>query len=278
MPGTRSDRLLSLKRTRITSRSLFLVGALVALPISLGSQARPGRSEQPEVRASATAERDVRPDLATVTLQFSAEGATPSQAGRRLAAKADSLRRALAKLGIPRDSLVNRSRSYWWRGRIETVPLPVRYVQRQTPTRLYSQPVQDTAYRAHDAIEVRIRDLSKVGAVLDTVMSRGITNISAVQFTATDVTAAQLEALREATVRARGQAQAMAAASGMRLGAVLSLSTQSDDSYEYSSLQLRGMVTGSRALDGGDVGTVVVQPAISVSVTVHARWALVKNP
>jgi uncharacterized protein YggE len=259
-------------------RSLFVAGVLVALPVVLGSQSRTGRSEQPEVRTSATAERGVPPDLATVTLQFSAQGGTPSEAGRRLAAKADSLRRALAKLGIPHDSLVNRNRWYWWRGRIETVPLPVRYVQRQTPTSLYSEPVQDTAYRAHDAIEVRIRDLSKVGAVLDAVMSRGVTDIAPVQFTATKVTGAQLEALREATVRARGQAQAMAEASGMRLGAVLSLSTQPDYSYEYSSLQWRGTVTGSMALDGGQAGTVVVQPAISVSVTVHGRWALVKNP
>jgi len=152
----------------------------------------------------------------------------------------------------------------------------VRYIQRQTPTRLYSEPVQDTAYRAHDAIEVRIRDLSKVGAVLDAVMNRGVTDIAPVQFTATKVIGAQLEALREATVRARGQAQAMAEASGMRLGAVLSLSTQPDYSYEYSSLQLRGTTMGSMALDGGPVSTVVVQPAISVSVTVYGRWALVR--
>ena len=258
------------------NRPLILAGVLAAVSAAARAQTRPDRPETPEVRTAATVQRSVQPDLATVTLQFTAEGATPAQAGSRLASRADSLRRALATLGIPRDSLVNRSRWYWWSGRIETIPGPVKIAPRSTPGAdpRFNYPMRDTTYRAHDAIEVRIRDLSKVGAVLDAVMSRGVTDISPVQFTATKVTVTQLEVLREATVRARGQAQAMAEASGMRLGALLSLSTQPDDRYEYSSLQLRGMAT----VDGGEVGTIVVQPAISVSVTVYGRWALVKNP
>jgi len=257
----------------MTSRTQVLFGVLVILPMSLASQARPGRPVQPEVRTAASAERGVPPDLATLTIQLTGQGATPSEAGRLLAGKAAGVRRALAALGIPRDSLVNRSRWYWWRGRIETVPQPVRYVQRQTPTRLYSEPVQDTVYRAHDAMEIRIRDLSKLGAVLDTLMGLGLTDISQVQFSATNVTAAQQQALREATVRARGQAEAMAAASGMSLGPILS---QAEGGYEYSAFRLDGVVTRGSSSD--DAGTVVVQPAVSVSVTVYARWALVKTP
>ena len=34
----------------------------------------------------------------------------------------------------------------------------------------WTYPVQDTTYRAHDAIKVRIHDLSRVGAVLDTAL------------------------------------------------------------------------------------------------------------
>src|SRR6266704_3354444 len=53
--------------------------------------------------------------------------------GSRVASRADSLRRALATLGIPRDSLVNRSRWYWWRGRIEVIAGPVKFAPRSTP-------------------------------------------------------------------------------------------------------------------------------------------------
>ena len=257
------------------SRVRLLVSALVGFPLSLASQGTPSRTAPPEVRTAASAERGVPPDLATINVQLLAQGATPGDAGRQLAAKAAGVRRALNALGIPHDSIVNRSRWYWWRGRIETVPQPVRYVQRQTPTRVYSEPEQDTLYRAHDAIEIRIRDLGKLGAVLDTLMGLGLTDISPVQFSATNVTAAQQQALREATVRARGQAEAMAAASGMSLGEILSLSTQADEGYGYSPFQLSGVVS---RVDGGEASTVIVQPAVSVSVTVYARWALVKTP
>jgi len=255
--------------------SVSLVCALL-IPLSIDAQARPEGSE-PQVRTAGTAERSVRADLAIVTLQFFAEDTTPSAAGRKLAAKTDSLRRALGTLGIPRDSLANRSRWYWWRGRIEAVPQPLRYVQRDTPTRRYSESVQDTIYRAHETIEVRIRDLGKVGAVLDTVLGRGITQISDVQFSATNVTPAQEEALGEATMRARRQADAIATASGMALGAVLSLSSQPGARYEYSPVMLSGAVVGARS-DGGNMGTVIVQPSIPIAVTVYGTWQLVKKP
>ena len=259
----------------MTPRSLVIAAAIAVLVPSVHAQERPARSDPPEVRTAATAERSVQPDLATVTLQFFAEGLTPAEAGRRLAVKADSLRRALGTLGIPHDSLVNRSRWSWWRGRIEAIPQPVRYVQRDTPTRRYSEAVQDTVYRARDAIEVRIHDLRRVGAVLDTALGRGVTEISPIQFSASDLTAAQEEALREATVRARRQAEAIAGASGATLGDVLSLSTQSYGGNYYSPYSLSGVtVTGA---SGGDASTVIVRPAVPVSVTVYGRWALVKK-
>ena len=256
--------------------SVSLVCALM-IPLSIAAQARPEDSAPSQVRTAATAERSVQADLAIVTLNFFAEDTTPAAAGRKLAAKTDSLRRALGALGIPRDSLVNRSRWYWWPGRIVAVPQPLRYIQRDTPTRRYSESVQDTIYRANETIEVRIRDLGKVGAVLDTVMGRGITQISDVRFSATNVTAAQEEALREATKRARRQADAIATASGMTLGPVLSLSSQPVSRYDYSPVMLNGTVAGARA-DGGNMGTVIVQPSIPIAVTVYGTWLLVKAP
>src|SRR6266550_3048863 len=202
-------------------RSILVAGVLAVSGTAAPAQTRPDRPETPEVRTAATVQRSVQPELATVTLQFTGEGATPAQAGSRLASRADSLRRALATLGIPRDSLVNRSRWYWWRERIEVIAGPVKFAPRSTPGAYprFNYPVQDTTYRAHDAIEVRTHDVSRVGAVLDTALGRGITDISEVRFTASDVSAPQVEALREATVRARKQAEAIAAAGACSSGA-----------------------------------------------------------
>jgi uncharacterized protein len=265
---------------RLMPRPLFLAGTLAIVGTQIPAQTRPDRPETPEVRTAATVQRGVQPDLATVTLQFTADGGSPAQAASRLAGRADSLRRALATLGIPGDSVVNRSRWYWWSGRIETIPGPMRYVapSKPGPDGRPSDRVQDTTYRAHDAIEVRIRDLSKVGAVLDTATGRGITDISGVQFAASDVATVQEEALREATVRARRQAEAIAAASGLQLGRVLSLSTQADYSDQYRAYDWAsaGAVTAGALAEGSP--TVVVRPSIPVSVTVSGRWELVSKP
>ena len=255
---------------------LHLLGALVLLSKPVRAQARPDL-QTPEVRTSVTVQRTVQPDLATVTVGLAADGVTPAQAGSRLALRVDSLRRALATLGIPRDSVVNRSRWYWWRGRMEIIPEPVRYVPRAAPApdgRLRDA-IQDTTYRAHDALEIRIRDLGKVGAVLDTIMGRGIADISEVRFTATDPAAAQEGALREATVRARRQAEAIAAASNLQLGRALGLSTQGDYNERYRTFDAASL---SGVSVGAGTPTAVVQPAIPLSVTVYGRWELIAKP
>lgn len=247
---------------------------LLAL-VTVAQQQRPGAPDPPEVRTSATVTRTVQPDLATIMIQVAAEGVSPRDAERRLALLIDGIRGALAGVGIPRDSVVNRSRYYWWSGRIETVLQPVRYVQVQTATTLSSKPVQDTAYRAHDALQVRVRDLRRIGLVIDTLVGRGVTNISGVQFSAVNTAAAEQAALRQATVQARREAEAIAEAAGMALGPVILLSTAPEYRYGYDDgLQLRGVV----ALGSGSGSTEIMTTAIPVSVTVYARWALVRRP
>src|SRR5207247_8573 len=188
-------------------RPILVAGVLAVSGTAAPAQTRPDRPETPEVRTAATVQRSVQPDLATVTLQFTGEGATPAQGGSRPA--------------------------------------------------------------------------SRVGAVLDTALGRGITDISEVRFTATDVSAPQVEALREATVRARKQAEAIAAAGGLQLGRVLSLNTEADyaSRYGWDDFALRGVTVSTAGAVGDGSPTVVVQPSVPVSVTVYGRWELIpKEP
>lgn len=261
-----------------TSRAAFTLASVLTIVVADGApaQAHSDRPETPEVRTAATVTRTVPPDLATITIEFTGVGTTVAEAGSHLASRTDSLRRAFATLGIPPDSVVNRSRWSWWSSRIETVAGPQRWVIGPDTTpdgRAVRHLLQDTTYRIHDALEVRIHDLTRVGAVLDTAMGRRITNISDVKFAASDVTAAQDEALRTASTRARQQADAIAAASNLRLGRTLSLST---DNGAQGRPYGWGMAAGSLALGGSESApTIISQPAVPVSVTVYGRWELV---
>ncbi|HYK09585.1 MAG TPA: SIMPL domain-containing protein [Gemmatimonadales bacterium] len=231
-----------------------------------------------EVRTSGSAQRSVPPDLATLNVQLSAAGATEVEAGARLASRIDSIRLALGTLGIPRDSLPNRSRWWWWQGRVTTavsskcVPVP------HKPTEPDHCAMQwDTTYRAADAIQVRIHDLSRIGAVIDTLMGRRVMEISEVQFTTRDVSAARLELLREATQRARAEAEAIASAGGLALGRVLSIRTESADPENYD-WNFNGVGVAGGVVPRNAAPTEIVEPNLTVSVTVYGKWELVKKP
>ena len=254
----------------------LLLTAIPAATTDLQAQVAP---EPAQIRASGTAHRALRPELATLTLSFTGTGRSPASAGRAVAMRADSLRRAFVALGIPRDSLISGSRWYWWRGRIE-VQTAQRQVVHPATAPSYNQTysvVTDTTYRASDQIDVHIRDLTRVGAVIDSALAHGVIEITPVRFTATPSPELQEALTREATADAMRQAATLAEASHVRLGRLLSLSTQpeprySSDSWAYS-LQ-SGLQPTEVTSAGGDGSTTVVQPSITVNVTVYARWEI----
>lgn len=261
-------------------RRVLCTLAVVGVPVSLFGQETSTRASVSEIRTAGTATRGVKPDLATIELQFFVDGSSPKEAGARVAMRADSLRRALVALGIPRDSLVSRSQWYWWSGRIEVRPQPARLPKRGdlVPYGQQIEPTQDTVYRAHDAIEVRVRDLTKLGAIMDSAMAHRITDISPIRYSVSSTGAIQDALLGEATRRARQQAEAIAAATGAHVGRVLSLSTQGDYTPRPGYALSEVVVSGMAGLSGGDGGTTVVQPTTNVSVTVFGRWELLAAP
>ena len=262
----------------MNSRCVRLIGAL-AFPLLTGAaqaQATDVRPSTPEVRTSATVQRSVRPNLATVTLNITATAGSARAAGERLALRVDSLRRALGGIGILSDSIVTGSRWYWFPNRVDVVINAPRCVPLEVPALDGSRCVmkQDTTYTARENITARIHDISRVGAVIDSAFARRITEITGPQFSATDISAAQEDALREATLRARRQAEAMASAAGAQLGRLLSLSTYttSVDPYRYAFSDASSMSSDAAP------GTTIVAPSVPVSMTVYGRWELVTRP
>ena len=259
-------------RVHMPKQSFVTLALLAFVVVGAPIHAQTPPADSAEIRTEATGRRSVRPDLATVTLQFHAVDSTPRRAGERLAVRADSIRRALVTLGIPRDSLLTGSRWYWWAGRVEVIPQS-QCVPSANP-RVGCTQVVDTTYRIRESIEVRIRDLSKIGAVIDAALAHGITDISPIRFSATDVRVARAEALREATLRAREQAEVIATAGGGRIGRVISLSTQADYRDRYSGLDGIVVTSASEAASA----TEVTAPSVSVAVTVYGRWRFDPRP
>jgi uncharacterized protein YggE len=245
---------------------------LVPGPSAGVAQALQGRDSPPEVRTQATARRSVRSDLAILTVQISALGVSPREAGARVAARADSIRSSLRALGIPKDSVwTSGSMGWYWSGRIEVVQ--GQQVIHNPPPGAggRSYVTQDTAYRARDVLEVRISDMRKVGPVIDTLLALRLTEINGPRFLATSTAAERQAALREATERAQLQARTMAEAAGMKLGRLLDLNSNQLPTETLELVASAGMVVTR----GSGPPTSMVEPFVPLEVSVSARWELV---
>jgi uncharacterized protein len=80
-----------------------------------------------------------------------------------------------------------------------------------------------TTYVVDNSVYVTARDISKLGALLDATVAAGANSVNSIQFDVADKSAAIKQARDEAVKDARGQAEGLAAATGLSLGAIHSV-------------------------------------------------------
>jgi uncharacterized protein len=77
-----------------------------------------------------------------------------------------------------------------------------------------------TGYQLTNAVEVTVRRLATVGAVIDAGLAAGATSLDGLDFRLADPTAAETEARQAAVVDARRRAETLAVAAGRTVGPV----------------------------------------------------------
>jgi hypothetical protein len=159
------------------------------------------------VQAAGEAIVHVKPDQARLDIGVVTEAASAQTAA---ANNATQLQATLEKLR----AVVGTS------GEIRTVGYSL------TPT--YQYPSNGGAptikgYTASNTVEVTSWDLAGIGKVIDVVSQAGANRIQGLQFSVKDEAPGRAQALRQAVEAAKNNAQAMAAALGMKLGRVLTV-------------------------------------------------------
>jgi uncharacterized protein YggE len=89
------------------------------------------------------------------------------------------------------------------------------------PIETYSEKDQRsyiTGYRVINSLEITIRDISKVGAVIDAVTANDANTVSNIQFTVADPDKYYLQALEKATGKAKAKADVLAKQFGIKIG------------------------------------------------------------
>jgi uncharacterized protein YggE len=130
------------------------------------------------------------------------------------------------------------------------------------PNRSGPSPV--VGYRASNRVTVRLRDVTKVANVIDTLVGAGANEIGGINFVVTQASKLLDEAREQAIADARRKAEIYAKAAGVTLGAPLSIAEQGFP----GPIPFRKMAAGMAA------STPVAQGEETLAVTVSVSWAI----
>jgi len=130
-------------------------------------------------------------------------------------------------------------------------------------------PTGEIIYIVDNTITVTLRDVSRLGELLQVAVDAGANNIQGVSFSVDDPSAAEDQAREQAMTDARTRAEMLATAAGATLGAPISISTSVYQPYVVGGYRAEAAM----GIGGGGVptttGTMDVQ--VQVSVTYELR-------
>jgi uncharacterized protein YggE len=127
-----------------------------------------------------------------------------------------------------------------------------------------SGPPAIVGYRASNRVTIRVRDVTKVANVIDTLVAAGANDIGGINFMVSQASKLLDEAREQAVADARRKAEIYAKAAGVTLGAPLSISEEGSP----GPMPFRKMAAGMAA------AAPVAQGEETLQVTVSVSWAI----
>lgn len=202
------------------------------------------------ITVNAGASMEVAPDLAYLRCNIVGKGATAAQATANAAQVISDVRHSLLGLNIVGEDIVNMS-----------------YNTHST----YDNKGKVTGYKAETSLRITVRELKKLGNVIDKITANGVNNINGITYTLSDKNLYRSMLLAKAVENARQQAAVVANAGGRTLGTLLSASFSTVNQVERSTAlpMLNKMATA----DSG-VTTEIEAKNITISVNVNTVFKL----
>jgi len=205
-----------------------------------------------KIQVSATGTANMAPDMAAVSAGVVTQGKTAREAMFGNATKMTRVFEELEAAGIEKKFITTSQLS---------LQPKYNYQNRQSP--------KIDGYEARNTVSAKTYDLDNVGAMLDALVKAGVNNINGVQFSIKDSKAAKDKAREDAIREAREKAESMAAAAGVKLGKLKSLS-ESGGNYNP-----RPVAYAARSMEMSD-STPVSAGEQSISVTVNMSYDIVE--
>jgi len=238
-----------------TKSILFAAVAVLALLISACgpttvNQAAPVPERTLSVAGTGTAY--LVPDIAYLYLGVHTEKLTAAEAVAENNTQTQGVISALTDFGIDGKDIRTTNFSIWPMDKYDPVT---------------GQPSGQKTYAVDNTVYVTLRDLDKLGDLLDTIVQAGANTVNSIQFDVADKDAALKDARAAAVKDATAKAQELADAAGITLGELRSISFL--DNQPYPIFDGKGGGGGASA----EAAAVPIQPGqLTFNVTVNMMY------
>ncbi|HON86688.1 MAG: SIMPL domain-containing protein [Firmicutes bacterium] len=202
-----------IENTKTFRRIVILIVVVLCLSVFQGVYAPEVRAEEVERRViSVSGEFTiyVKPDVATVSFGVETNASTAQEAQAENSSLMNKVISELLAQGISRED-------------IQTSDFALYPVYETIENARTSQQML-IGYRCNNTVTVRIKDLSKIGQIIDATVKAGATNVGGISFGVLDPKKYQDQVLAKAVEHARHKAEVMAKAAGVTIKDVINIS------------------------------------------------------
>jgi uncharacterized protein YggE len=206
------------------------------------------------ISVNAVGKVSVTPDLVTFVATYEAKNQSLSALQADLTSHNNSIVKALKDMGIEEKDIQTTNFSLQ----------PNYYYTKDT-----WEQVQD-GHTGSVSVQVKVRDVSKAGKVVDSTVDAGASTISSLTFTVDDMTKAKSDARVLATKAAHDKAKELADGSNVGLGGLISISESSSEvspSPYYSNL-------AKDSVEASGVSTDLSAGSLEITISVEATYGI----
>lgn len=175
-------------------------------------------SDVPTVKVRGRAERVVKADIAYATVGVKVQNSNIKQAQQAVAGIIEQVVAKAVEMGVNKND-------------IQTSDFSVYFNEHDKNS--------FKGYTVENNIVIKVTDINRLGAILDSILTVGSNQINNVSFAFSGDEKIREELIREAAANGRKQANIVASAQGMSIGKMLQANLYSNNNYEVAGNVLR---------------------------------------
>jgi uncharacterized protein len=225
--------------------TILLFGLLTGCVPAASDKSTSETTNIPTINVNGEGQVTITPDVAYINIGVHTEGADVSEALASNTQQAQKVSDALVALGVDKKD-------------IQTTAFNVYPQQQYGP----NGEMLDIKYVVDNSVYVTVRDLTKMGEILNAVVKSGANNINGIQFDVADRSKALSDARKKAVDDAHAQAVELVAAAGAKLGKLQYLSV-TNTTNPVSQVSMKSDAASS----GGTVPVSAGQLILTVDVS-----------